>query len=139
MSTIITTSEPITNNSKQDSTHAIDFGSGRYSPLMLECFKDAKVIFGLPSEKAEKLARQIGSDFGAAIREVQVDGRISKSLSKDGKVTLSEAAKIKVTQTNALGAMRAMQYANDSTKAGFVRNTTKWQVSEQLKEYFNTL
>lgn len=134
------TAEPITNVvEKVDSTQAIDFGSGRYSPLAFESFKAAKTVFRLEERKAAKLARQIASDFGAAMRDVQVTARLSKSINSDGKVTLAEASKIKATQTDALGAMRALQFASEASKAGFNYGETKWTVSEKLSEYFDTL
>lgn len=117
-----------------------DFGAGRYSALMEESFRDAQIIFGLSPDKAEKLARQIGSDFGAVMRTQVVDARIGKAMSKDGKVTLSEASKAKgVACTNALSAMRAMSYANDCGKYGFSRGDTDWSVSGTLKEYLENI
>lgn len=123
-----------------DSTQAISFGEGRYSPLMAESFKDAKAIFGLSDKAAEKLARQIGSDFGAAMRGTIASTKLGKAITKDGKVTLSEAAKQKgVTLTNALSALRALDYANGAVKMGFNRNQTKWSVNKELGEYLETL
>jgi len=115
----------------KQATKAIDFGGGRYSPLMSESFKDAKIIFGFNDASAEKLARQIGSDFGAAMNGTIAASKIGKALSKDGKVTLSEAAKAKVSVTNALTLMRVMAYANEAGKFGFSRNQTKWAFDEE--------
>jgi len=112
----------------------IDFGNGRYSPLMSESFKDAKVIFGMNDKSAEKLARQIGSDFGAAMQDTIAASKIGKALSKDGKVTLSEASKAKVTVTNALYLMRAMSFCNDAGKYGFSFSKTSWKPTEETQK-----
>lgn len=117
-----------------------DFGMGRYSALMGECFRDAKIVFQLSEEKADKLARQIASDFGAALSSSPVGiGRI-KSVNKDGKITLSEAAKIKgVTLTSALYALMGLQYAAEAGKFGFSFGNTQWKVAKHLTEYFEKL
>ena len=121
-------------NSTTKPQAAIDFGNGRYSPLMVEAFKDAKTIFAFNDKSAEKLARQIGSDFGAAMQNTIAASKIGKALSKDGKVTLSEAAKAKVTVTNALLIMRAMAYCNEAGKYGFMFAKTNWKPSEDLQK-----
>lgn len=123
-----------------NTTKSVDFGNGRYSPLMIESYKDSQAIFGLTEKAAEKLARQIGSDFGAAMRGTIATAKIGKALSKDGKITLAEAAKAKgVTATNALMALRAMDYANGAIKFGFNRNETKWQSVKELADYLASL
>lgn len=117
-----------------------NFGTGRYSALMEESWSDAQVIFGLDTTKAEKLARQIASDFGAIMANARVDARIGKAINKNGKTTLSEAAKIKnVTVTNALFAMRAIAWANEMGKFGFIWADSKLAVGKSLTEYFDTL
>ena len=125
--TMQTTEQTATN---KQVTAAVNFGSGRYSPLMVESFKDAKAIFGFNDKSAEKLARQIGSDFGAAMANTIASSKIGKALSADGRVTLSEAAKAKVIVTPALTIMRCMAYANDAGKYGFNRNATSWQLDD---------
>jgi hypothetical protein len=123
----------------QAATHEANFGDGRYSPLMKECYKDIKVIFKLDEVKAEKLAKLIGSDFGAAMRQVQATSSIGKSLSKDGKVTLRDACKVKTTETLPLRVMRALSYAAEAGKNGFLHGKTQWQADDKFIEYFNTL
>ncbi len=110
----------------------VDFGSGRYSPLMQESFKAAKTVFGFDDKQAEKLARQIGSDFGAAMRDTQATSKIGKSINGDGKVSLSEAAKCKTTCTDALLCMRAMQFAAEAGKFGFSYGKTEWTPTEEF-------
>ena len=131
-----------TSNATQSTTQQVkpDFGAGRYSALMESSYNDAMAIFGLESAQAEKLARQIGSDFGAAMRSAIADCKVGKSISKDGKVTLSDAAKVKgVTATNALVAMRALDFASQSGKFGFSWRATKWETAGTLKEYLESL
>jgi len=131
---------PTENQLSATETLKPDFGKGRYSALMKESFADAKHIFGLEPAKAEKLAREIASDFGAAMASAPVDTKISRSINKDGQCTLAEAAKVKyVTVTPALFAMRAIAHANECGKFGFVRNESKWTVGKYLSDYFAKL
>lgn len=114
-----------------------DFGAGKYSELMQSCFIDSQVIFRLSPEKADKLSRLIASDYGAAMKFAKVEASISKSVSKDGKVTLREAAKMKgVTITYPLTAMRMLAFALDAGKYHFLFQTTVWEVTEEMKKYF---
>lgn len=116
------------------------FGAGRYSGLMLECFKDAKRLLKLAPEPAHKLALQIGSDFGALMKDAIVAAKVSKSINKDGKVTLSEAAKVKgVTTTNALTALRVMQFMNEAGKFHISSGDTVWAIVGEFKEYLDNL
>jgi hypothetical protein len=115
------------------------FGNGRYSALMSECFTDAQRLLGIEESQADKLARQIGSDFGAMMRDAKVDAKVSKSVSKDGKVTLSEAAKVKgVTTTNALTALRVMQFQNEAAKYHISPGNTEWALVGEFKEYLDS-
>jgi len=130
-----------TNNAQEAQVIAKpDFGEGRYSPLMEECWKDAQTIFGLESAKAEKLARNIANEFGAwmATKALSLnDVKIGKT-GKDGKITLGEAAmKVKgATLTHALLALKALKFANESMANGFVRNETQWMPNASLQDYF---
>lgn len=121
-----------------------DFGNGRYSALALECFTGAKTVFGLDAEKADKLARSISTDFGAimsANTKLELAGIKVGRISKDGKLTLTEAAsKVKgLTLTDSIHALMALKYASDAGKNGFSYGNTKWQVADLLKNYFNRL
>lgn len=117
----------------------IDFGNGRYSALMAECYKDAKAIFKLDNKQAESLARKIASDVGAAMAHASIEVKVGKT-NKDGKLTLSEASKIKnLAQTYPILALRAMRYANEAMQHGFNRASTQWQASSNLQEYLNEL
>lgn len=110
------------------------FGTGRYSPLMEEIYKDAQNIFKITPKHAEKLARQIASDIGAYMAKAPVEVTLRKS-GKDGKLTIREASKLKgVTMTYALHVMMAINFANDAVAHGFNRNDTKWSLTESLAE-----
>lgn len=116
-----------------------DFGSGRYSGLMETVYDDSQVIFRITKEQAEKLARQVASEVGAIMRNAQVDVKTGKA-SKDGKITLSEAAKMKgVSMTFALTSLKALHFAAEAGKNGFLWAKTQWEVSASLREYFDNL
>jgi len=106
------------------------FGDGRYSRLMENCYDQILVVFPqFNPEQAIKVAKQIGSDFGAAIKHAQVDAKIGKSINSDGKVGLSEAAKVKGVQlTDALYVMHALNFAGDAGKYGFSWKHTKFSI-----------
>lgn len=127
-----------TPESQQVSTQ-VDFGNGRYSPLMQEVFDDAQVVYHLNPAIAEKLARKIASEIGAIMQDRPVEIKLSK-VSKDGKMTIAEAAKVKgVTQTYPLLALRGLHYAAEAGKNGFSWRDTSWKVSKTLADWFATL
>lgn len=98
------------------------FGDGRYSPLMQELFTDAKRVLGLSPEVADKLARRIGSDYGAIMSSGATTGikhvTIGK-VNKDGKVTVKEAAtSVKgVALSRPLQVLKAICYINEAAKS----------------------
>lgn len=108
-----------TPSTSQPKTKAIDFGNGRYSPLMRESFSDLTRIFGVIEEIAEKVAKDIGREFGA----LQGSGSIGVSkvslgkLNKDAQfTTVKEAASTlkKVNATTALQVLQVIAWLNDS-------------------------
>lgn len=116
-----------------------DFGNGRYSALMQECYDDAQAIFKLEPSKAEKLARQIASDFGAIMAASPVEVKLGR-INKDSKLTISEASKVKnVTLTNTLYALKALHFANESGKNGFLSRRTTWVLQPNLVKYLESL
>lgn len=118
---------------------APDFGEGRYSALMEECFNDSMTVFKLEQPKAEKLARQIASDLGAIMASAPVGVKLGKP-NKDNKITISEAAKIKgVTMTWTLFALKALQYAGEAGKHGFSFGQTQWKPTEKFAKYLSEL
>lgn len=123
----------------QDTKEVSKFGNGRYSPLMSECYDDLLAVFGLSPEKAEHVAKAIGSEIGALMRNQPVAVRVSEQ-NKDGKITLAEACKLKnVSITNTIMVLRALQWANGAVKNGFNRSETKWVAIPALQEYFDSI
>lgn len=117
-----------------------EFGNGRYSALMEECFKDSQTVFKLTPKQADKLARMIASDYGSAMANSPVDVKRIKAANKDGKITLAEASKVKgVTLTNALYALTALQYCGEAGKHGFSFALTGWKPVKALQDYFESL
>lgn len=113
-----------------------DFGTGKYSALMEEVFDDAQAIFKLTPLAAERLARDIASDVGAIMASAPMSIKTGK-ISKDGKMTISEACKVKgITITNTLLALKALHYAAEAGMNGFSFGKTEWTPIKQLSEYF---
>ena len=111
---------------------AIDFGNGRYSALMTEVFDDAQKVLQVDEKTAEKIARQVSSDLGAIMSGAVVKVKVG-SINKDGKITLSEAAKLKnVTMTDSLLILKALSYAAEAGKNGFLYARTQWKANEDL-------
>ena len=116
-----------------------NFGEGRYSPLMEECYDDAMLIFKLDSLKAEKLAHAIAREIGDIMAHRPVEVKLGK-VNKDGKLTIAEACKVKgVTMTYPIFALKALFYANEAGKNGFMRNFTDWKPVKSLVDYFEKL
>jgi len=138
-----TTTDKATSTIEQVNTQPAkvgNFGNGRYSALMEECFYDAQRLFKLDERQADKLAHAIGRDFGAAMKDAKVDAKVGKSTSKDGKVTLAEAAKAKgLTITNPLRALQIMQYMNDAGKYSISSGDTQWKVVGEFGEWLSNL
>lgn len=119
--------------------YAPNFGAGRYSDLMATLYKQAQKLFGLSEEQAEKFARDAATTHGAAMADARIDAKAGKA-SKDGKVTLSEASKVKgVTSKPCLALMHAIQWVGDAGKHGVSYGGTKWKLDEVLEGYIETL
>lgn len=116
-----------------------DFGNGRYSPLMEEVYADAQTVFKVDSAKAEKLARVVANDVGAAMASCPVDVRLGK-LNKDGRLTIAEVAKMKgIVITKSIGVLRALRYTAEAGQYGFSFANTEWQPVSWLAEYLAKL
>lgn len=123
-----------------DTTKEVSFGEGRYSPVMKELHHDLQSIFRLPSEQAEKIARQYGSDFGAALKSAPVKVSVGKTVNSDGKITLGESCKVKgITVTNSIMVARAVDYANGAMKYGIARNSTTWKPTAELQKIIDAI
>lgn len=119
-------------------TKGPDFGEGRYSCVMREAYADSLRLVTDDPAKAEAFARQLGQDLGRAMSETPVSVRYGKA-SKDGKMTLKEAATVKgVTARNSLTLGRLIAMANDinTTKLARVDSLT---LTGTLEEWFNEL
>ena len=133
---IMTTTIEQSATNKQ-ATQEVSFGNGRYSPMMQEAFKDIKRVFKLEDNHAERIARQIGSDYGAAEQRGIVTGKLGKA-NKDNLVTVATSSKVKgVHLTPALTVLYAIQFANEAGKYGFVAGTTEWKCNEVLANAVN--
>ncbi len=94
----------------------LEWGNGRYSVLMKEAYKDAKRLFGMPSAKAEKFARQLGSDLGKV--NFQVTMTYGK-YNKDNKLNLKDVATAKlVTGTYSIAIAKCIAALNEANKLG---------------------
>lgn len=124
---------------KQGKAKRPDFGNGRYSPLMDEVYDDSQTVYKLSPDKAEKLARKIATDLGAIMASQPVEVKLGK-MNKDGKLTISEASKLKgFTVTLPIFALKGLHYAAEAGKNGFSFADTDWKPSNQMSEYLNSL
>jgi len=139
MNNTIDTAKPATNQETAKEV-AIDFGKGRYSPEMERIYNELQSRFGIEPRKAEKIARQVGADFGELMRNQSASIKVG-SANKDGKATIGESvSKLKgVTLTNPLMLVRALQWIADAGKNGVSYGHTKWELIPPLKTYVNEM
>lgn len=114
-----------------------DFGNGRYSPAMEEFYDDAIRIFNWPHIVAEKIARQFGADFGAAMKNAAVSVSVSGKVGKkwDGRFTLKEAAKEKVVSTHSITLARIITHCNESYSFGVNIVASQYVLHKFLQDY----
>lgn len=112
------TETPATSQPKQAKT--IDFGNGKYSPLMRECFQDLQRIFGCSEQVAETVAKDIGREYGALMSNHTTVGvgkvKIGK-LNADGQFTTVKEAASSIKKVNATPCLQVLQviaWLNDS-------------------------
>lgn len=116
-----------------------DFGQGRYSGEMERIYNASQKLFGVEPRRAERIARQAGSDAGAVFRSSAAEITVSKS-TKDGKVTIGDASKVKgVTVTNALAVVRAIQWIDEAGKNFVNYGHTKWKLSVSVQEWIEEM
>lgn len=129
------------NNAKGiTSTETVQF-NGKYKQLMTSVYDGCIKLFGIPEDKAEKIARNAAADFGNAISagNVTAKARIG-SVTSNGGVTLSDTSSVKLTAiTHPLSIARAIQWAGDAGKNGLSYKDTVWQLSEALQQYVDNL
>lgn len=127
---------------KEKSTETMkpNFGNGRYSPEMERLYVEMQKLFGIPEKKAEKIARQIGSDFGALMKNSVAEISVGKA-TKDGKASIGETvSKLKgVTVTHPLAIVRAIQWLKDAGKNYVSYGHTQWQLVEPLRVWVEEL
>ena len=129
-------------NTQTESTTAtkVSFGNGRYSAVMEELYKDTQRLFGIAAPVAEKIARQFGSDFGAAMANQPVSIKYGKKLSDDGKLTLAESCRAKgITATNSIMIGRACAWANECRQFGISYSDTEWKLTSPLQAWVDSL
>jgi hypothetical protein len=133
------TENTVTERNTTTAVEAPDFGNGKYSRLQQQVWEQAQIVFGIPADKAEKLARKIAQEWGAVMANQTVDIKVGRK-DKDGKVSLSEASKIKgITVTNEIACLRALAFAQTAGEHHFLWSRTKWEVTSGLREYLNRL
>lgn len=95
------------------------FGTGRYSQLMTEAFKDGMRLFKWEPPYAEAYATALGAEYG---RVLAGDAAVKfGKLTDDGKVNLRESLSIKgLTITPCLSIALAMVKANELSRLGFM-------------------
>lgn len=111
MSTVATPETINANVSTATRKVEVDFGSGRYSGVMQEAYKDALRLTDLTPERAEQFARDLGSDLGRANWSAAT--KYGKS-GKDGLTSVKEVAKAKLTETRAITLARILSAYNDA-------------------------
>lgn len=122
--------------SQVQATTKPDFGKGRYSYLMESVFEDAQAILKMSPKGAEKLARAIATEVGSLMKDANAVVKVGKSLSKDGKVSVSEACKLKgVTLTRNMAILRALDYISSAGKFSIMWSTTSWRFTTSITEY----
>ena len=93
-----------------------DFGNGRYSPLMLEAYRDALRLTKMSPSEAEAFARLLGADLGRAFSAAPSKVTYGKANSH-GRLTMKEAAGLKgIVATRPISIARLLSLANDLSK-----------------------
>lgn len=80
-----------------------DFGNGRFSQVMHECWSDCQRLLGFSSKQAERVARALGADAGKL--DFKMELGIGKLVGKthDAKISLRTFSKsVKTTLTNSI-------------------------------------
>lgn len=124
-----------TTTTATDTSTAIYFGAGRYSDAAGEFYNDLQRLFKMSSKGAEKIARQWMSDFGAAMKNERVNASVSGKPTKNGELTLKEAAKAKVIATLSISLMRLCAYLDEGFKFGLNPTKSEFVLNETLATY----
>lgn len=117
------------------STEKPDFGSGPYSNVMAELYRDLMRLCGLSPEQAEKVARQYASDHGRNMKNAERKATVGR-ITLDGKMALADTARVKgVTATPALTAGRLVIAANKFGQEG--ARFIKFEMPTPVMEWIN--
>lgn len=117
----------------------VSFGSGPFSKLMGNYFNKAQEVLAFPAPKAEKFARQLGSDLGAINKDMHFDVSAGKP-DKDMFRKLSMSAKTgKIRIPPSVEIMVALQWIYDAYKNGVSFQSTKWMLIPALQEWVDKL
>ena len=116
-----------------------DFGNGKYSGLMEIAWHQAMKVYGLTSQVAEKFARQVATELGAAMANEAVKIKLGK-VTSGGKISITETSQLKgIIVTNTILAYKGLLWSAEAGKNGISHGDTSWEVIPQIKEYFNRL
>lgn len=132
--TVNTTSNPSATEPKIEAK-SVDFGTGKYSNVGRELFRDSQRLLAIDETQAERLSRAFMADMGRV--NMKIDSvKISKP-NKDGYITLREAAKMKdVKMTNAMRLAKICTSLDEVRKLG-VDKFVKLQLDKELLGWLN--
>lgn len=117
-----------------------DFGKGRYSQFCEDIYDDVQTILKLSPKAAEKLTRSMATEIGKYMAETPVTVKVGKSIDKNARVTVAEAAKLKgVTLTNNLAIIRALDYIATAGKFSILWSATNWRFTTSVTEYLASI
>ena len=120
-------------------TRQVSFGNGRYSAEMANIYKGLQERFEIEPLKAERIARQAGSDAGAALAATHASFKVSKPTGKDMLTTIKDASKAEgVRMTNALSVVHALQWIGDAGKHG-IRYQQTFRLAEALQTWIDEM
>jgi hypothetical protein len=116
-----------------------DFGNGRYSEEMARIYTGCLDRFCLLPWQAEKIARQAGSDAGAALAATKVELKVGK-MDKENMGRIEEASNLKKAfLTRPLQIVHALGWVGEAGKHGVSFGNTTWTLSSDLQEWVDSL
>jgi len=137
----MSTTTQVTATVKQPEVKRIDdFGAGRYSMFMGQVYQGCVSLFDLSEKVSAKIARDAGSDIGAALKHSS-DAKIALGkVSKAGTVTVKDAVAVKgVYVTNPIMVARSIQWIDEAGKNGVSYGLTEWKLIPTLAAYVSDI